>query len=89
MSDNTGGQSPSKQKWFKKRFFKVPLWLWVVAGFLLTGIFENGSSNSEEHSEPKLEVTSTATIKSATSTVVENYRISVEYQNLTTDCSVP
>ncbi len=87
VSDSSFPQPPSKQKWFKIRILKVPVWLWIFGGFVLIGLMDDATNGSKEQSSDKVEVSPAETSKTTSSSVVIEQRIGVEYQNLTIDCS--
>lgn len=87
VSDGSIPPPPSKQKWFKKRILKVPVWLWIFCGFVLIGLLDDATKAPEEQSSDKIEVSPANTPETTSSSVVIEQRIGVEYQNLSIDCS--
>jgi len=87
VSDSSFPPPPSKQKWFKKKFLKVPVLLWIFGGFVLIGLMDDATKGPKEQSSDTTEVSPAETSETTTSSVVIEQRIGVEYQNLTIDCS--
>jgi hypothetical protein len=64
VTDGSFPPPPLKEKWFKTRFLKVPVWLWIFGGLVLGGLIDDATKDPKEQSSEQIDASPVETLKS-------------------------